>query len=32
MQYISVLAEELHFLKASERCFVSQPTLSMHGE
>ncbi len=29
MQYISVLAEELHFLKASERCFVSQPTLSM---
>ena len=29
MQYILVLSEELHFQRASERCFVTQPTLSM---
>ena len=29
IQYILALAEELHFVKASERCFVTQPTLSM---
>lgn len=29
MHYIVVLSEELHFQKASDRCFVSQPTLSM---
>jgi len=29
MQYIIALSEELHFQRASERCFVSQPTLSM---
>jgi LysR family hydrogen peroxide-inducible transcriptional activator len=29
MQYIIVLSEEMQFQKASERCFVSQPTLSM---
>ncbi|OFZ67458.1 MAG: hypothetical protein A3D92_19040 [Bacteroidetes bacterium RIFCSPHIGHO2_02_FULL_44_7] len=29
MHYILVLSEELHFQRASERCFVTQPTLSM---
>lgn len=29
IQYILALAEERHFIKASERCFVTQPTLSM---
>lgn len=29
IQYIIALSEEKHFLKASERCFVTQPTLSM---
>lgn len=29
MYYILVLSEELHFQRASERCFVTQPTLSM---
>jgi LysR family transcriptional regulator, hydrogen peroxide-inducible genes activator len=29
MHYIVVLSEELQFLRASERCFVTQPTLSM---
>lgn len=29
MHYILVLAEERHFQRASERCFVTQPTLSM---
>jgi len=29
MQYILILSEELHFQRASERCFVTQPTLSM---
>ena len=29
MQYILVLSEEMHFQRASERCFVTQPTLSM---
>ena len=29
MQYIQVLSEELQFQKASEKCYVTQPTLSM---
>ena len=29
MQYLVVLSEEKQFQKASERCFVTQPTLSM---
>ncbi len=29
MEYIVALNEERHFQKASERCFVTQPTLSM---
>jgi LysR family hydrogen peroxide-inducible transcriptional activator len=29
IEYIIALSEELHFQKASERCFVTQPTLSM---
>ncbi|MCH2225508.1 MAG: LysR substrate-binding domain-containing protein, partial [Crocinitomicaceae bacterium] len=29
LQYILALAEERHFERASERCFVTQPTLSM---
>jgi LysR family hydrogen peroxide-inducible transcriptional activator len=29
MQYIVVLSEEQQFQRASERCFVTQPTLSM---
>lgn len=29
MQYILVLSEERQFQRASERCFVTQPTLSM---
>jgi len=29
MQYLIALSEEQHFQKASERCFVTQPTLSM---
>lgn len=29
MQYILVLSEELQFQRASEKCFVTQPTLSM---
>jgi LysR family hydrogen peroxide-inducible transcriptional activator len=29
MHYILVLSEELQFQRASERCFVTQPTLSM---
>tara|TARA_B110000305_G_scaffold240035_1_gene309455 strand:+ start:94 stop:1002 length:909 start_codon:yes stop_codon:yes gene_type:complete len=29
MRYIIVLSEELHFEKASKKCFVTQPTLSM---
>jgi LysR family hydrogen peroxide-inducible transcriptional activator len=29
MQYILTLAEERQFLRASSRCFVTQPTLSM---
>jgi len=29
MHYILILSEELHFQRASERCFVTQPTLSM---
>lgn len=29
MHYIVVLSEEQHFQRASERCFVTQPTLSM---
>jgi LysR family hydrogen peroxide-inducible transcriptional activator len=29
MHYILVLSEERHFQRASERCFVTQPTLSM---
>jgi LysR family hydrogen peroxide-inducible transcriptional activator len=29
MHYIVVLSEELQFQKASEKCFVTQPTLSM---
>ena len=29
MHYILVLAEERHFQRASERCFITQPTLSM---
>ncbi|MEN9304544.1 MAG: hypothetical protein RL264_2973 [Bacteroidota bacterium] len=29
MQYVLILSEELQFLRASERCFVTQPTLSM---
>lgn len=29
MQYILTLSEELHFQRASEICFVTQPTLSM---
>ena len=29
MHYIQVLSEELQFQKASEKCFVTQPTLSM---
>lgn len=29
MQYIVVLSEQLHFQRASELCFVTQPTLSM---
>lgn len=29
MQYILVLSETQHFLRASQECFVTQPTLSM---
>ena len=29
MHYILVLSEERHFQRASDRCFVTQPTLSM---
>lgn len=29
LKYISSLAKEKHFRKASEKCFVSQPTLSI---
>lgn len=29
MNYILVLSEERHFQRASEKCFVTQPTLSM---
>lgn len=29
MHYILVLAEERHFQRASEQCFITQPTLSM---
>ena len=29
MHYLVVLSEEKQFQKASERCFVTQPTLSM---
>ena len=29
MEYILTLSEELHFQRASELCFVTQPTLSM---
>lgn len=29
MSYIVILSEELQFQRASERCFVTQPTLSM---
>lgn len=29
MNYILVLSEELNFVRASDRCFVTQPTLSM---
>jgi LysR family hydrogen peroxide-inducible transcriptional activator len=29
MRYLVILSEELQFLRASERCFVTQPTLSM---
>ena len=29
MHYIVVLSEELQFQKASEKCFVTQPTLSI---
>ena len=29
MRYLLILSEERQFLKASERCFVTQPTLSM---
>jgi LysR family hydrogen peroxide-inducible transcriptional activator len=29
MHYVLVLSEELQFQKASEKCFVTQPTLSM---
>jgi LysR family hydrogen peroxide-inducible transcriptional activator len=29
MQYLLILAEERHFVRASERCFITQPTLSM---
>ena len=29
IHYIIVLSEELQFQRASERCFVTQPTLSM---
>ena len=29
MEYILALSEEQHFQKASDRCFVTQPTLSM---
>ncbi len=29
IDYIIALAEEKHFVRASERCFVTQPTLSM---
>ena len=29
MQYIVTVAEERQFQRASERCFVTQPTLSM---
>ncbi len=29
MHYIVILSEELQFQKASEKCFVTQPTLSM---
>jgi len=29
MHYLIVLSEERHFQRASERCFVTQPTLSM---
>lgn len=29
MNYILVLSEERHFQRASDRCFVTQPTLSM---
>lgn len=29
IEYILALSEELHFQKASDKCFVTQPTLSM---
>ena len=29
MRYLVILSEELQFSRASERCFVTQPTLSM---
>jgi LysR family hydrogen peroxide-inducible transcriptional activator len=29
MHYLLILAEERHFVRASERCFITQPTLSM---
>ena len=29
LRYIVVLARELHFGRAAEKCFVSQPTLSV---
>ena len=29
IQYIIALSEELHFQKAADKCYVTQPTLSM---
>jgi LysR family hydrogen peroxide-inducible transcriptional activator len=29
IQYLVILEEERHFVRASERCFITQPTLSM---